>query len=170
MNLNDFVFIDNIVCSNEDECKSFHRLLNVIFKRFYVNDFGGPCLKNCKHGEIIPMFKAILQKMRNRFFDIVGIMELIEKKFYDASNVNVGQVYIIDNIQTVKIGASRDAQKRFKDLKLNGEIFPNAKLVIVYDVYDQSGFEAKAQAILNKFKAQNPMKAQSRNPQWRLSG
>ena len=127
-------------------------------------------MKNCKHGEIIPMFKAILQKMRNRFFDIVGIMELIEKKFYDASNVNVGQVYIIDNIQTVKIGASRDAQKRFKDLKLNGEIFPNAKLVIVYDVYDQSGFEAKAQAILNKFKAQNPMKAQSRNPQWRLSG
>ena len=116
------------------------------------------------------MFKAILQKMRNRFFDIVGIMELIEKKFYDASNVNVGQVYIIDNIQTVKIGASHDARKRFKDLKLNGEIFPNAKLVIVYDVYDQSGFEAKAQAILNKFKAQNPMKAQSRNPQWRVSG
>ncbi len=170
MNLKDFNFIDNIVCSNENECKSFHRLLNVIFKRFYVNDFGGPCLKNCKHSQIIPLFKYILQQMRNRIFDIIDIMEHVEKKFYDASNVYPGQVYVIDNIQTIKVGASHDAVQRFKDLKANGEIFSNAKLVVYYDVYDQNGFKAKAQALLNKHKAQNPLKAQNRNSKWRFSG
>ena len=108
--------------------------------------------------------------MRNRIFDIIDIMEHVEKMFYDASNVYPGQVYVIDNIQTIKVGASHDAVQRFKDLRNNGEIFPNAKLIVVYDVYDQNGFEAKAQAILNKCKAQNPMKVQGRNPQWRFSG
>ncbi|OWV26603.1 hypothetical protein B7988_05435 [Fibrobacter sp. UWB1] len=169
MNLNDFVFIGDITCSNENECRDFHRLLNVIFKRYYVNDFGGPCLKNCKHSQIIPLFKHILQKKRNRVFDIIDLMERIEKLYYDASNVNVGQVYIIDNIKTVKVGASHDALQRFRNLKANGEIFPNATLVVVYNVADQNGFEAKAQALLNKYKAQNPVKAQNRNSQWRLS-
>lgn len=108
--------------------------------------------------------------MRNRIFDIIDIMEHVEKKFYDASNVYPGQVYVIDNIQTIKVGASHDAVQRFKDLKANGEIFSNAKLVVYYDVYDQNGFEAKAQALLNKHKAQNPLKAQNRNSKWRFSG
>ena len=108
--------------------------------------------------------------MRNRIFDIIDIMEHVEKMFYDASNVYPGQVYVIDNIQTIKVGASHDAVQRFKDLKANGEIFSNAKLVVYYDVYDQNGFKAKAQALLNKHKAQNPLKAQNRNSQWRFSG
>jgi hypothetical protein len=41
---------------------------------------------------------------------------------------------------------------------------------VYYDVYDQNGFEAKAQALLNKHKAQNPLKAQNRNSKWRFSG
>lgn len=97
-------------------------------------------------------------------------MEHVEKFYYDASNVFKGQVYVIDNIQTIKVGASQDARGRFNELKANGDIFPDASLVVFYDVADQNGFEAKAQAILNKYKTQNPLKAQNRNPQWRLSG
>ena len=170
MNLNDFIFIGDIACSDEKECRAFHRLLNVIFKRYYVNFFGGPRLKNCRHTQIIPLFEHILQRMRSRKFDIIDIMEHVEKNYYDASNVFKGQVYIIDNIQTIKVGASQDARGRFNELKANGDIFPDASLVVFYDVADQNGFEAKAQAILNKRKAQNPLKSQNRNPQWRLSG
>lgn len=123
-------------------------------------------MKNCRHAQIIPLFKYVLRQMRNRKFDIINIMEHVEKLYYDASNVFKGQVYIIDNIQTIKVGASQDARIRFNELKANGEIFPNASLVVFYDVADQNGFEAKAQAILNKYKAQNPLKSQNRNPQW----
>ena len=54
-------------------------------------------------------------------------MEHVEKMFYDASNVYPGQVYVIDNIQTIKVGASHDAVQRFKDLRNNGLYFDKAK-------------------------------------------
>jgi len=169
VDLDEFDFVGDIECADVNECRNFHRLLNVVFKRYYINDFGGPALANCPIGDIKKMFEIILQQMRKPDFNIVKLMGIIDGKFNDPSNNTPGQIYIIDNVKTVKVGASHDALQRFRNLKANGEIFPNATLVVVYNVADQNGFEAKAQAILNEHKAQNPVKALNRNPQWRFT-
>lgn len=167
VDLNEFDFVGDIECIDENECRNFHRLLNVVFKRYYINLFGGPALANCPIGDIKKMFEIILQQMRKPVFDIVKLMDIIDSKFNNPSNNVPGQVYIIDNIKTTKVGASHDAQKRFRNLKNNVDIYPDARLACVYDVEDMYGFEAKAHALLNQWKTQNPLHANKRTAGWR---
>lgn len=93
-------------------------------------------------------------------------MDVIDEQFCQANDVRAGQIYIIDNVDTVKVGASTNAMFRFYGLLNARELNPNAKLKVVYDVADEYGFEARAQAILNKHKAQNPIYKKSRNMLW----
>lgn len=156
----------NIECLDENECKYLHRLLNVLFKRYYVNDFGGIRLRKIKHDVILKVFQLFLEHSRRSSYDIVSDMEIIDDSFCESTDIEDGQIYIIDNVTTIKVGAAKNAQIRFDGLIRNGELSPQAKLKVVYEVPDEFGFEAKAQAVLNQYKAQNPNNAGNRNALW----
>jgi len=166
LDLEKFHKIENIECLNENECKNFHRLLNVILKRYYIPVFGGVRLHRMTPKAISKMFRIILDLSRSKSFNIIHIMEMIDERFCRKEDVKGGEVYLIDNVETIKIGESKNAQLRFEGLVKNGELNPNAKLKVVYTVDDKCGFEAKAQAILNQYKSQNPRKAKGRNASW----
>ncbi len=97
----------------------------------------------------------------------LNMMNLIDEKYCVAKEK--GQIYIIDNIKTVKVGASHNAITRFRELKANGEIDLNARLKWIYDVPDMYGFEALAHALLNQWKTQNPIYSSNRAVGWRYA-
>jgi hypothetical protein len=173
VNFNDFKQIGNVRCKSEFECKMLHRLSNVILKRYYINDFGGPAIPKFAYSDILPMYGNILYCMRQPSqspnLSYLNLMDMIEKH-YRPSNITEGNVYIIDNITSIKVGASSNAITRFRRLKAKGQINSNARLVWVYDVADMYGFEAKAQALLNQWKTQNPLYANNRTAGWRNAG
>lgn len=174
VNFNDFKQIGNVKCKSEFECKMLHRLSNVILKRYYINDFGGPAIPKFAYSDILPMYGNILYCMRlpsqSPNPSYLKMMDLIDGRYCPSNKIVDGQIYIIDNITSIKVGASRNAITRFRQLKANGEIRPNARLVWVYDVADVYGFEAKAQALLNQWKTQNPLYANNRTAGWRNAG
>ncbi len=174
VNFKNFVFIGNIQCISQFECKMLHRLSNVILKRYYINDFGGPAIPNFAYGDIMPMYRSILYYMRlssqSPNPSYLKMMDLIDGRYCPSNMIVNGQIYIIDNINSIKVGASKNAITRFRQLKANGQINSNARLVWVYDVADMYGFEAKAQALLNQWKTQNPLYTNNRTAGWRNAG
>ena len=174
LNLNKFKFIGDIQCSTENECRALHRLSNVILKRYYINDFGGPAIYGLNFSDILSLYNSILKELRNNNQspnpNYLKMMDLLDKVFCQQSDIVYGQIYIIDNIKSVKVGASHNAITRFRQLKANGEIYPNAHLMCVYDVYDMFGIEAKSHALLNGWKTQNPLYASNRALGWRCVG
>jgi hypothetical protein len=171
VNLFNFIPVADILCIDENECKNLHRLSNVILKRYYINDFGGPAIPNFPYNEIMSLYRGILRYMRkpskspNPLY--LDMMNFIDEKYCIAKEK--GQIYIIDNVKTVKVGASHNAITRFRELKANGEIDLNARLMWIYDVPDMYGFEALAHALLNQWKTQNPIYSSNRAVGWRYA-
>ena len=171
VNLFNFIPVANILCKDQNECRNLHRLSNVILKRYYINDFGGPAIPNFPYDKIMSLYRGILRYMRkpskspNPLY--LDMMNFIDEKYCVAKEK--GQIYIIDNVKTVKVGASHNAITRFRELKANGEIDLNARLNWVYDVPDMYGFEALAHALLNQWKTQNPIYSSNRAVGWRYA-
>lgn len=169
VNMKDFETVCNFECANEDECKKLHRMFNVIFKRFYVNDFGGPRIKNFPIDKIEFTLQKIVEKLRKpelQNSELLHFLGKFDKQFREKSSIKQGQIYVIDNKTTIKVGASYDAQHRFDELKSKHEINEDAKLKTIYDVYDQDGFETSAHCALNYYKDQNPAKSAFRDKAW----
>lgn len=163
VDLTKFSLISNLECADAEECLYLCRFLTVVFKRFYVNDFGGFAIPNFPIDKILPVFKWILEQLRVRQMTEIEIMGKFDQHFKQFVPSTSGQVYVIDNLETTKVGCSHNAEKRFENLKANRELNQDATLYAVLNVEDMEGFEASAQCLLNQFKDQNPAKSKYRN-------
>ena len=169
LDLHEFQTVANIECTDSRECLRLCRLVTVIFKRFYINDFGGVAIPRFPLDKIEISIKYILKHcMRMKDKTIVEVLGMFDRQFRSQDQIHDGEVYIIDNLETTKVGFSHDAEQRFENLKRNGELNEDATLYKVYSTWDAEGVEASAHALLDEWKTQNPIKTYARNLQYGL--
>jgi len=170
INLHQFQFVCNIQCKDKDECLELHRMVQEVFKRFYLNGFGGVAIPKFKIDKIEESIRFILLHcIRLKDLDLVYVLGRFDEIFRIEKDIRQGEVYIIDNAgKSTKVGLSNNPQKRLANLISAGELYQNATLYQTYQVYDVEGFESSAHALLHEYKYQNPLKSFSRNSNYGL--
>ena len=168
IDLHKFHQIANIECKDKNECLELCRNVNVVFKEFYINNFGGFAVPDMSFKDVEQAIKGILDRcMRKKNLTFVDAVGFVDSKYRDKTNLYDGQLYIMDNAgKSVKVGLSKDPENRLRNLILNGELYHNASLFNTYRTKDSIGVEASAHACLNDYKYQNPLKSSGRNSQY----
>ena len=146
----------------QEDAHKFVQYVNLATKPFYQNGLGSPMFKNTN----IESVKRLYNFLWEMFTQKVHPYKLIEPIYnnYRHDEQRAGYIYIIDDIETIKVGLSSDPENRIDWLKSDKNLHPAAKLKYKMKTNNMVLAEALCHAKLYAYKVSDP-KIKSRSTQ-----